>query len=316
MKTWLLPEKGNFYKANLHCHSTVSDGRWSLEKLKEEYQKRGYSVIAFSDHDYCHSHPELNDGSFLALTSFEADISDNVVESSHYRRCYHLNCIAKNELSDGAEILPTPNYRDLGAINEYIAKMNEKGFLVSFNHPNWSLQNVNDYAGLKGLFASEIYTHAAYVEGIDSNQEMAYDHILRAGNRIRCLMTDDNHDEFPADHPLNDSFGGYVVIKAQALAYPEIISALEAGNFYSSMGPEIYSLYVENNRLYVECSPARSINMTTAGRRCGVARAAAGQTITRADFAIEPDDGYVRLQITDREGLRANTNAFFIDGLE
>ena len=25
MKIYLLPESGNFYKANLHCHSTVSD---------------------------------------------------------------------------------------------------------------------------------------------------------------------------------------------------------------------------------------------------------------------------------------------------
>ena len=313
MRTYLLPENGNFYKANLHCHSTCSDGRWSLEKLKCEYKKRGYSIIAFSDHDFCRSHPELSDGEFLALTSFEADISDNIVESSRYRRCYHLNCIAKNENSDGAEILPTPNYRDINAINDYIAKMNAKGFLVSFNHPNWSLQTINDYAGLKGLFASEIYTHAAYVEGIDSNQEMAYDHILRAGNRICCLMTDDNHDEYPADHPLNDSFGGFVVVKAPELSYGAVISALEAGEFYSSMGPEIFSLYVEDGRLHVECSPARSINMTTAGRRCGVVRALRGESVTCADFAIEPDDGYARLQITDSEGLRANTNAFFID---
>ena len=27
MKKFLLPENGNFYKANLHCHTTISDGR-------------------------------------------------------------------------------------------------------------------------------------------------------------------------------------------------------------------------------------------------------------------------------------------------
>ena len=26
MKRYLLPPEGNLYKANLHCHSTVSDG--------------------------------------------------------------------------------------------------------------------------------------------------------------------------------------------------------------------------------------------------------------------------------------------------
>ena len=35
MKKYLLPREGQFYKANRHCHSTVSDGRWSPERLKE-----------------------------------------------------------------------------------------------------------------------------------------------------------------------------------------------------------------------------------------------------------------------------------------
>ena len=48
----LLDENKNFYKANLHCHSTNSDGRATPEKLKEEYMKRGYSAIAFTDHEH------------------------------------------------------------------------------------------------------------------------------------------------------------------------------------------------------------------------------------------------------------------------
>ena len=37
MKKYLLPEKGTFYKANLHSHSTVSDGGWTPEEMKERY---------------------------------------------------------------------------------------------------------------------------------------------------------------------------------------------------------------------------------------------------------------------------------------
>lgn len=32
----LLNPEGNWYKANLHCHCTVSDGAWTAEKNKEE----------------------------------------------------------------------------------------------------------------------------------------------------------------------------------------------------------------------------------------------------------------------------------------
>ena len=37
MKKYLLPENGNFYKANLHCHTTVSDGNWTPEEVKKNY---------------------------------------------------------------------------------------------------------------------------------------------------------------------------------------------------------------------------------------------------------------------------------------
>lgn len=51
MKKYLLPKSGSFYKANLHCHSTVSDGKLTPEELKKIYKEKGYSVIAYTDHD-------------------------------------------------------------------------------------------------------------------------------------------------------------------------------------------------------------------------------------------------------------------------
>ena len=51
MRKYLLPKDGIFYKANLHCHSTHSDGKLTVEQLKEVYKKEGYSVVAFSDHN-------------------------------------------------------------------------------------------------------------------------------------------------------------------------------------------------------------------------------------------------------------------------
>ena len=40
MKKYLLPEVGKFYKANLHMHTIISDGRMTLEETKKEYLKR------------------------------------------------------------------------------------------------------------------------------------------------------------------------------------------------------------------------------------------------------------------------------------
>ena len=44
MKQYLL-KKGNWYKANLHCHTTVSDGRFSPEEIKKIYSEKGYSIV-------------------------------------------------------------------------------------------------------------------------------------------------------------------------------------------------------------------------------------------------------------------------------
>ena len=50
MKKYLLPKDGNFYKANLHVHSTYSDGRWMPKEIKKAYMEKG--LIIFTDPDY------------------------------------------------------------------------------------------------------------------------------------------------------------------------------------------------------------------------------------------------------------------------
>ena len=70
MKKYLLPNEGNFYKANLHCHSSLSDGTLTPKELKDLYKANGYSVLAYTDHDIFIPHNELTDDSFVALSGF------------------------------------------------------------------------------------------------------------------------------------------------------------------------------------------------------------------------------------------------------
>ncbi|MBQ2774345.1 MAG: PHP domain-containing protein [Clostridia bacterium] len=315
MKKYLIPHEGNFYKANLHCHSTISDGKMTVEELKEAYMKEGYSIIAYTDHSKYVPHNDLSDEKFLAINSYEEDISDWAVKDSRIRRCYHFNCYDKDPSGTKDVVLPLPEYNDIDGINEYIDRMNKAGFLVCYNHPNWSLQTLDDYGKLKGLFATEVFNFSAYIDGIDGNQEVPYDSLLRAGNRLFCVATDDNHDNYELGHPLNDSFGGFIWVKAESLDYRTVIEALEKGNFYASMGPEIKELYIEDGKVHLECSPARRITLTNVGRRSEICRARKGETISSADFTVDPDDKFIRIQIEDEHGLRANTNAYFVEDI-
>ena len=56
MRKILISKDLNSYKANLHCHSTYSDGKLTVKTLRDEYKKRGYSIIAFSDHHVLENH--------------------------------------------------------------------------------------------------------------------------------------------------------------------------------------------------------------------------------------------------------------------
>ncbi|MCU0820989.1 MAG: PHP domain-containing protein [Spirochaetes bacterium] len=39
-------------KGCLHVHTTCSDGKMTPQQVADEYEKRGYDFIAFTDHDY------------------------------------------------------------------------------------------------------------------------------------------------------------------------------------------------------------------------------------------------------------------------
>ena len=62
-KVHLLPTSKQ-YKANLHSHTTLSDGKRSPEELVSEYKKRGYSVLAITDHEAPYDHSDLTTPDF------------------------------------------------------------------------------------------------------------------------------------------------------------------------------------------------------------------------------------------------------------
>ena len=44
---------GNWYKGNLHSHTTVSDGKMTPEQSVEVYKEHGYNFLALSEHEMC-----------------------------------------------------------------------------------------------------------------------------------------------------------------------------------------------------------------------------------------------------------------------
>ena len=329
----------------MHCHTTVSDGHFTPEEVKDVYKNMGYSIVAYSDHELIRDHSELSDGEFLAITSSEFSIdsdeasftlpSGDSTEEWFARKVIHIGVYSKdphgtfhpatdNTLFDRwwraqgrdiGEIACDDFHREytVESINEMVRRLNEAGFLVSLNHPNWSLNDMNDYLNIKGLWSLEILNYATERLTGAEYCPYIYDHMVRMGNyNLFCNMGDDNHN---SDGRLDDSFGGSTFIGASSLEYGQIMDALENGSFYCASGknpPTINSLYVEDNIIKIDCSPATDIIVTGLGRNyCH--QPTEGQEITHAEFKLEPKDIMFRVTVRDKYGNNAHTHYYKVD---
>ena len=111
-------------------------------------------------------------------------------------------------------------------------------------------------------------------------------------------------------YSLNDSFGGWTVIKADALTYPAVMDALQRGAYYATTGPELHELYIKDNALHVKCSPVEKIYVVTESRSCKMKLANVGETIDEAVFPLTGNEGYIRVDCRDASGRHAYSNAY------
>lgn len=251
----------------------------------------------------------------------EAD--DSSLDFEHMKT-YHMNWYDTDPeyRSEEKKALrqPAQCYHDTEYLNSYAARMRELGFLGCYNHPYWSLQNYEDYKNLKGFWAMEIYNHGCELDGLYGYHPQSYDEMLRSGQKLFCVASDDNHNACGFDNALCDSFGGYVMIGAEKFSYAGITDALQKGNFYSCVsqdgfcsGPEIYEMYLEDGSLHVKTSPAVRIFVKTMGRSCHRAAAEPGSAITEAVFRLNGQEGYIRLDVQDKCGRHACSNAYWLE---
>lgn len=335
MRKYLLGGAGSFYKANLHCHTIISDGKKTPEEVKEMYKAKGYSVVAYTDHDVLIPHDELCDSEFLALNGVEVAVKPILVSPTpiHSKTCHMCMIALKQDnitqpmwnekyvhigksrdyipMVKRDESKPPYEYRYTGeGISEIMQGYRDAGFFVTYNHPTWSQESYPEYINYNGMHAMEMFNGSCLEMGYDEYNPRVYDDILRSGKRIYCIGADDNHNKRP------DSFVAFTMINAKSLAYEDITSALLAGSFYASEAPEIHELYYEDGKIHIETTPAREIAVNCETRRVRHIYSEDGKEITSADIDIPADAGYFRITVTDSAGYHATTNAYFLDELK
>lgn len=326
------------YKANLHCHSVLSDGKKTPEELKAMYKDNGYSILSITDHERPCNHTDLTDDDFIMITGYEAYIRDNKeCKGNPYKPEIHLNLFAENpenvsyicfnpaacrycteEEKEQFIKVGSQKQREYTVeyINEFVKTALDNGYICSHNHPYWSLENEDMILKYEGFFSMEMCNFSSFIiNGLEYNARL-YDKLILSGKKIFCHSADDNHNHAPENSLAYDSFGAFTMIMPEKFTYDEIFKAMKKGEMYSSMGPLFKEVSMDGNKIHIETSPVQSIRVFTGNRKPNRRLANRGETINSADFELDDSIKFIRVSIVDEYGNYADTRAFLREELE
>ncbi|MCC6444581.1 MAG: CehA/McbA family metallohydrolase [Armatimonadetes bacterium] len=273
---------GNWYKGNLHTHTTLSDGELSPEATIQEYEQKGYDFLALSDHDLR-------------------------TPAERYREKTGMVLLGATEVSGGAHILcvaiaeDPPFETDRQKVIAWAARQHGISIL---NHPNWGhnflhwtqeqIETLTGYAGI------EIYN--GVIERLEGSSLALdrWDRLLSAGKRAWGYANDDAHLR-------RDMARGWNVVQATAKDPTAIFEALRDGRFYASTGVIIDRIEVGEDTVYVAARNAQRIRFI--GKW--------GQELEYADSAeaayrVHGNESYVRAECLGMGGQAAWAQPVYI----
>jgi hypothetical protein len=299
---------GQFWRGNLHTHSTRSDGVLSPEEVCRRYQAEGYDFIALTDHfvgrygyPIVDTVPMRNKG---FTTILGAELHSGAMANGELWHILAVGLPAGFAPSNSPDFIPVVG-QESGA--EVAARAVAAGAFVAIAHPQWSGLTLADARSIASAHAVEIYNHGCAM-GCDRPDGFAIaDLLLTEGRRLTMIATDDAHFSEP------DHFGGWVMVKSEENAPEALLTALKAGHFYSTQGPELRDVRVEDGKLVVECSAVSSI--VAIGWGTG-AKAVHGHSMTRGEVPLERlnNSPWIRAAVIDAAGKRAWSNPIWVGG--
>ncbi len=287
--------KGNWYKANLHTHTTTSDGAATVAEAVTGYRRKGYDVLALTDHDATNIVRDLSDDKMLVVSGMEYH-----PPLAGRRESFHLVAIG---VPHGFE------FDDCTDANRCIAQVARAGGETILAHPFWSGMEHADFRHLEGLAGVEVWnTVCDHVGRPCSENEWAY--ALDRGMHLPAVAVDDTHWKLLGG--AIDKFGGWTWLKMRSLSVAGVMKAIRSGAYYASCGPKIHDFRVEGGRVSVRCSPARAIYFKSIASEGERRVAKPGKTVRGFSMDVEDCWEFVRAVVTDAAGKQAWTNPIYL----
>ena len=190
-----------------------------------------------------------------------------------------------------------------------ISDIQSQGGVALIAHPYWSALSIKDLMELDGYIGIEIFNSHCHLSRSKGYSTVHWDDLLLRGRQIFGFAVDDCHWHFN-DRPFDGCYA-WISVKASKLDLNSLISSISNGLFYSSNGPEIYDLTVNENLVSIVTSPAKAISFITFDGK-GFRFNAVDGFISHASFPLDKLESYVRVEVEDAVGHVAWTNPIYL----
>jgi hypothetical protein len=273
--------EGQWYKGQLHCHSTNSDGRLAPEEVVSHYADLGFDFVALTDHNKVTrtNGPILVLGEEYGKGSTESGVGT------------HMN---------GFNVSSAPG--SLWSAQDRVDDIVAQGGIASLNHPDTWPFSYSDKVldDLEGYTCLEIVNAAK----VDPGAFDIWDNALRAGKRVWGVATDDAHTA--------DEFGrSWITVRMTGpVTTANVLEAIRHGSFYATQGPEIEDIAVSERFVNISSLGADEIRFYGPGQKL-LATVDGGNAV----YAIRGTEGFVRAQVVVGE-LSAWTQPVFVEPID
>jgi hypothetical protein len=288
---------GQFWKTNLHSHTTRSDGKLTPKELATIYREHGYHALAITDHFMERFGFPIVDTTSYRTENFTTLLGAELHGPGLMLGAWHI--LAVGLPADFAHAAPDETGPEIAR------RASDAGAFVAIAHPAWYSLMFEKAKEIDFADAIEVFNTTCLYDNDRGESWYLADQFLMTGRRPFAIATDDAHCNLRPD-----TFGGWTMIKSESLDPESLLEALKSGSFYSSTGPDIHNIAIDSDKLVVECSPARTVYVTGAG---ALHRDIGGSDLTRAEFDIEPfQSTYARITVLAENG-KAWSNPIFFD---
>ena len=318
----ILENRGNWYKGNMHMHTTISDGELEPKEAIGVYRDAEYDFIAITDHRRVGHHWQ-ND-SFLILPGVEWDTGDALSVP-----VYHILGIGMTretvDFYRGAPYEGAPLGNVRGGLwtgsrsgrrryhphpQAVIDAIRAAGGIAILAHPAWSVMSPEEIYDLHGFTGAEIFNSVSGFPFNPGRDDASYywDIWAKNGKLVNVIAGDDSH------YYAGEQTKAFTMVNAPALHRDAIMEALKRGDFYASTGLKFHSVDcdTENGIINVECSrdvEAVVFKSNTPWPDRGY------QEINgsgHASYRLMYEDRFVRVELIDRDGRKAWCSPFAV----